>query len=304
MPIDMPSPHRTARQGFTLIELLVMIAIIAVLIALLLPAVQQAREAARRTQCKNNLKQIGLALHSYHDTHERFPPGWMASTDGVGPDVPGGLNGFGWGALILPQLGEAPLYSRLQFERSIMDQSGGAGNRSLLNKSIPLLQCPSDEYVSTWVMPDPANGTIKLALAATRYVGIFGVRPITDCYSLKPGEQCIGEGPLFHNSRIAIEEIVDGASHTLLAGERTFSDLPSTWSGVLSGGQDPIERVLGCVSNPINKGTATQDFSSRHAGGAQFLMAGGSVAFLSENTDPGVFSALGTIEGGERASEF
>ncbi|MCA9043929.1 MAG: DUF1559 domain-containing protein, partial [Planctomycetaceae bacterium] len=113
-------PARPRRRGFTLIELLVVIAIIAVLIALLLPAVQQAREAARRAACKNNMRQLGLGLHNYHDSHGVFPSGWIGATTGVGPDVEG-MNGFGWGTMILPYVDQAPLYSQLNFSQSIID---------------------------------------------------------------------------------------------------------------------------------------------------------------------------------------
>ncbi len=106
------------QQGFTLIELLVVIAMIAILIALLLPAVQQAREAARRTQNRNNLKQIGIALHNYHETASMFPPGWIGVT-GTRPDV-AGRSGFGWAAFILPMLEQQPLHRRIEFSSSIM----------------------------------------------------------------------------------------------------------------------------------------------------------------------------------------
>ncbi|HTI49623.1 MAG TPA: DUF1559 domain-containing protein, partial [Planctomycetaceae bacterium] len=97
-------------RGFTLIELLVVIAIIGVLVALLLPAVQQAREAARRAQCKNNLKQLGLALHNYHDTANTLPPGWISGNAGV---TATGCSGWGWGTMILPNLDQGPLYQTL-----------------------------------------------------------------------------------------------------------------------------------------------------------------------------------------------
>ncbi|MBM4076801.1 MAG: DUF1559 domain-containing protein, partial [Planctomycetes bacterium] len=107
---------RKPNRGFTLIELLVVIAIIAVLISLLLPAVQQAREAARRTQCRNNLKQIGLALHNYHDSFTAIPPGWIGVTANV-PDIEG-TNGFSWAVFLLPSMDQGNLYNRINFNLS------------------------------------------------------------------------------------------------------------------------------------------------------------------------------------------
>src|SRR5262245_60462030 len=106
--------HR--RRGFTLIELLVVIAVIAILVSLLLPAVQQAREAARRTQCRNNLKQIGLALHNYHTACNMFPPGYVA-----GAPYPATTNGWSWCAQILPHLDQTPLYEKINFQLPVED---------------------------------------------------------------------------------------------------------------------------------------------------------------------------------------
>jgi prepilin-type N-terminal cleavage/methylation domain-containing protein len=178
--------NRATRSGFTLIELLVVIAIIAVLIALLLPAVQQAREAARRSQCKNNLKQLGLAMHNYHDTFGAFPPGWIAATRGVGPDVNGGLNGFGWGAMILPMMEQAPVYNQFRFELSINDTTGTPSNRSLIATSLPTFRCPSDPAPVTWQLKNSAGTTVIADVASTNYLALFGLRAIEECYLLPP----------------------------------------------------------------------------------------------------------------------
>ena len=134
--------RRARRRGFTLNELLVVIAIIAILVALLLPAVQSAREAARRSQCKNGLKQTGLALHSYHETHSSFPPGFISrNVQASDPVTPTNIApGFSWGTMILPNLDQEPLYSSLDFERDADDPT----NLSFGQTSLPVFRCPSD----------------------------------------------------------------------------------------------------------------------------------------------------------------
>jgi len=132
------SKHRL-RRGFTLIELLVVIAIIAILIALLLPAVQQAREAARRTQCKNHLKQIGLAIHNYHDTHNTFPPGYIARIPQNITSSERGL--YGWGAFVLPYMDQAPLYNLLQVG-NVPLETNAVTNLAALQTPLPAFSLP------------------------------------------------------------------------------------------------------------------------------------------------------------------
>src|SRR5579871_6659577 len=154
---------QTKRKGFTLIELLVVIAIIAVLMALLLPAVQQAREAARRSQCKNNLKQVGLALHNYHEIANMLPPGWVGITAGA-PDIHG-LNGWGWASKILPLLDQSTAYNQINFS---VDVSNAANNAMRLT-TFPVFRCPSDPQPDTWTIYDQSSGTpingVDLAIA-------------------------------------------------------------------------------------------------------------------------------------------
>src|SRR5579863_9248252 len=119
------------KKGFTLIELLVVIAIIAILVSLLIPATQQAREAARRSQCKNNLKQIGLALHNYHDAFGSFPPAFVADANGKPM--------HSWRVLILPYLDQLPLYKEYNFS----EPWDGPNNSRLLNRMPPAFSCPS-----------------------------------------------------------------------------------------------------------------------------------------------------------------
>jgi len=298
------------RRGFTLIELLVVIAIIAILVALLLPAVQQAREAARRTQCKNNMKQLGLALHNYHDVHRKFPPGWIA-VDGFAHSAHDGLNGAGWGTMILPFLDQAPLYDRFDSNLAIEDPA----NISFLDNVLPAWQCPSDPKPDKWeIEEEGVPGNVLAQLPTANYIGSFGTEELDGCENA-PGTapvaangQCQGDGVLFHNSCVAIRDITDGTTNTLLVGERkTDVNLGwfSTWPGMVSEGEEAFQRILGSADHvPNDPAGHFDDFSSRHVGGAQFCLGDGSVRFISENISDIVYHGLATRQGGEVIGEF
>ena len=296
-------------KGFTLIELLVVIAIIAILVALLLPAVQQAREAARRASCKNNMKQIGLALHNYHDVHNSFPSGWIGVQNGMA-NAEGG-SGFGWGTMLLPYLDQAPLYSQFNFSKA-MDV---APNRNLLQTSLPTFQCPSDPKPETFEIPD-RNGT-NIRLATFNYPGVFGTIEIDECenppgtFPVSSSGQCVSDGTFYHNSAIRFRDFVDGSSSTLVVGERTTFHDPATgeafygtWSGSLPEVEEAPSRILGHAEEPPNVGLHPEDFGSSHTGGAQFVLGDGHVIFVSENIDTKVFQSLSTRAGHEVVSGF
>lgn len=289
-------------RGFTLIELLVVIAIIGILVALLLPAVQQAREAARRTQCRNNLKQIGLALHNYHDVHLTLPPGWIGATAGV-HDIEG-INGFGWGVFLLPYMDQAPLYNQFNFSVSLVDPVHNEERVQIL----PVFRCPSDVGEATWQIEEEANpGTVIATLSTANYVGAFGTTELEDCESgsgLTNG-QCRGNGSLFHNGKVLLRDYTDGTSNTFVCGERVSTAGYSTWVGVVPEGEEAMARILGVADHlPNHEPLHLDDFSSQHTGGAFFVMGDGAVRFVSENLDENVYKGLFTRSGGEVTGEF
>ncbi|MEZ6060347.1 MAG: DUF1559 domain-containing protein [Planctomycetaceae bacterium] len=307
-------PNRSRVRGFTLIELLVVIAIIAVLIALLLPAVQQAREAARRTQCRNNLKQIGLALHNYHDVHRTLPSGWIAVLNGQ-PSPHDGLSGFGWATMILPYLDQQNLYNQLDLNLAVNDHR----NEPFIRKRITAYVCPSDPQPETWWIheADHSHGHVAPAtmqqdhvdlaeLATANYAGVFGTQDLHLCEHVSGA--CLSDGTFYHNSSVRLRDLTDGTSSTLIVGERlTKPELEwfTTWSGMVPEGEEAFSRILGSTDHtPNSRALHLDDFSSHHTGGALFCLGDGSVHFISENIDHGVYQKLATIAGGEAVGEF
>jgi prepilin-type N-terminal cleavage/methylation domain-containing protein/prepilin-type processing-associated H-X9-DG protein len=322
------------RRGFTLIELLVVIAIIAVLIGLLAPAVQKVREAASRLQCKNNLKQIGLALHGYHDSLKRFPPGYVST---VGPGGPADDQGPGWGwaAHLLPYLEQEPLHRQIDFTKDIKDPANAAVRMSV----IKIFLCPSDPGNQTFTVnalndPTPAYSTPvtdmngqPVQVAHSNYVGIFGNPEITvDPGFLLPDANRASNhrGMFYRNSRVRIADVTDGTSNTLFVGERSSNLAYATWTGAVTGGQVPPKKpdtynfgpegapilVLGHTGDasdvpphtPNSSVNHVDDFWSGHIHGVNFLFVDGSVQSINDSISPSVWWALGTKSGDEAVS--
>ncbi len=297
------------RRGFTLIELLVVIAIIAILVALLLPAVQQAREAARRTQCKNNLKQLGLALHNYHDAMKTFPPGYVSLFDATGNDTG---PGWGWASFLLPQLEQSPLFNQVNFNFGIEH----AANATPRVQKLPTFLCPSDIAPDRWqaARRDLSTGAFLsniCEVASANYIGMFG--------TFEPGVG--GDGVSFRNSHVGLRDMTDGSSSTLMVGERSFRLGEATWTGAVigavivadgsdgvgTGPPEPASSIIlghsGDGYSPGNPRSHVNQFYSLHAGGVQFLFGDGHVGFLNSSLDYGVYQALTTRAGGEPVSD-
>ncbi|MSU79894.1 MAG: DUF1559 domain-containing protein [Gemmataceae bacterium] len=268
------------RKAFTLIELLVVIAIIAILIALLVPAVQKVREAAARTTCTNNLKQIGLALHSYHDANKKLPPGYVMN---VAAGVETGP-GWGWATHILPQLDQVPLSSQIKLNVDVTN----AVHASARTQRLAVFICPSDDYVGSFT---PTGATVSLA--HSDYVGVFGSNEIET-------DPAAGNGFFFRNSQLRFVQITDGTSNTFMVGERCSMRMTATWTAVIAGIDEAQALVLGTCDHPPNDPSGhPEDFASRHTIGANFLYGDGTVRVIGSSISPTLYQALATRAGNE-----
>jgi prepilin-type N-terminal cleavage/methylation domain-containing protein/prepilin-type processing-associated H-X9-DG protein len=286
-------------KAFTLVELLVVIAIIGVLIALLLPAVQRVREAAARTQCKNNLKQIGLALHNYHDRAGVFPPGYASAVAADGSDLG---PGWGWGAFLLADLEQDNLKRQIRFNLDI----GDAANATARMESLRVFRCPSDNASATFTtVGNPVN------IAHANYVGVFGTNEIED----GPG---LGNGVFYRNSRVRMADITDGTSGTFIVGERSSDIALATWTGSVTNAEVPLQSdpcitegpqllILGRGDHEPNSPSAhIDDFYSRHIQGVNCLFADGSVRIIGNAIAISVWQGIQTRAQGEavNSSDF
>lgn len=297
---------RRSRSAFTLIELLVVITVIAVLIALLLPAVQQIRETANRSSCSNNLRQIGLAVRSYIAAHQVAPI--SIGPWGGGPNETPEKNGKGWLVSILPQMDQQPLFDQFHFEGNFFSNSGikDSSCRTAVKTNLPVLHCPSDG--DSWELSKNQYQWDNIEVAVTNYKGCIGDTRMGGGGSAFPGTE-----PDCHNRwqcngvfwRKSYQDpgrwdhFPDGRPNTFLVGE----DVPrynrhSTWA-YANGDYASCHTPLNYMPDPPDAGRWQNaiSFRSLHPGGANFCFADGSQRFIQEGIDHDVYRALGTRDG-------
>jgi len=287
-------------RGFTLVELLVVIAIIGMLIALLLPAVQAARESARQLQCVNNLKQIGLAMHGYATAnHNAFPPGRYNAP-----------NDIGWAVLVLPYLEQSALAQNFHMNANFFD----AVNQPVVQTPLAVFQCPSVPGTRTFQMLTSAGAPFNPPAtgAASDYFACYGVYDA----SYGSSTQCLG---IFQNNAPQpLANIIDGTSSTILVFEQAgrpaqwcngkliagINEVNGAWWGAwaafngpeVQGYDDSCTQSIGTCAVNCNNGRGLYAF---HPGGANVLMADGSVHLLQTSTSLNVLYALATLANGE-----
>ena len=295
------------RRAFTLVELLVVIAIIGILIGLLLPAVQAAREAARRAQCSNNLKQLGLALHMYHDSLGGLPPGWIAQHPSNNRPYWLGRPGWGWAARILPYLEQTNVVDNLiDYRLPLLDAYHDQARRTV----IPTYICPSDSGASIFLlesgptpMPNYQADYVPTQVSKTNYVGVFGTVRMLNAGC--PMGDCVGNGTMVLQRSFKFRDISDGLSNTFITGERNSEFSPSTWLGVFAGAAHAPGRIVAVAETPPNSSVNPAfTFSSYHPAGTNFLSADGSVKMITESINTLTYHALCTRAGGEVIGEY
>lgn len=319
------------RRGFTLIELLVAISIIGILMSLLLPAVQAARESARKTQTRNNLKQIGLALHNYHDAHRVFPASYFADTLAATRNLTtfDGPNGFAWGAVLLPYLDQTPLYRQFDMRQPCWSTA----NATPARVTLPVFLSPSATGGTEPFAVKDAMGNTLAIFARSHFVANAGQEePWGFTVSDYSG---IADGPMYRNSRTRAADVKDGLSTTVFIGEHSSKLSNKTWVGVVPGaqvcGNDPILFPLTACDHAatlvnVHSGPAADEIDpisgfapihppnsplchvcqmySEHQGGAHVTMGDGSVRFINQMIHQPTWAALSSRAKSDPVGEY
>lgn len=305
---------RSVRPGFTLVELLVVIAIIGVLVALLLPAVQAAREAARRSSCSNNLKQIGLALHNYHDVQNSFPPGKITP----GPCC-GTQSMTSWTIAILPFIEQSPLYD--QYDQNVTNEH--PNNQYVREQSVATYQCPSDLNSNKLERPGSGPGN-QLNYRHGSYRGVGGSAWDNRAQRISGGgwwDDCANTHPDFLRGMLScsmwpgaprrrdparMRDVIDGTSNTLMVGEQAASRTTNrgtfwaySYTSYNTSDAYPQSTTLLEYNRCGTSNQCKRGWGSFHPGGLQFCLGDASVRFISETIDIYTFCNMATMAGQE-----
>ena len=292
-----PGKPAAYRYAFTVLELLISMGVVGMLIGLLMPALMAARESARRATCASNLRQIGAAVHGYHDRAGQLPSAWRPAANDL-------RFAYGWATQILPELEQSDRWRQLSFQ----DRPAAISENTFV--SPPLLGCPSDitepvfdlweesdahdEVSAVKLRDDSAEGESLhrlMVLPTANYLGVFGTVEADEAPF--HSSSSFGDGSLIHNGKVRWADLQRGLSNTLLVGERTMAMVPSTWLGVDFRGEDAACRLVGSAMTRPNCGECDEcEFSSRHVGGAAFAWADGHVAMVSDDIDPVAYQQI------------
>jgi prepilin-type N-terminal cleavage/methylation domain-containing protein/prepilin-type processing-associated H-X9-DG protein len=314
------------RDGFTLVELLVVIAIIGGLVGLLLPAVQAAREASRRSQCSNNLRQIGIAMHAFLDARRQFPAGYLMDTAAPTPD-PDTLDappGTGWGLAIAPWLEEIATASAYSAAQGV----AAAGNAPVVSRRLATFLCPSSTGPRSPFAALDAAGAAHASgavLGRSDYVANAGHEDPWDGPP-RADWRTLANGPLYRNSRVRPADVTDGLSRTVFVGEHSQALCQKTWAGVVPGAfshpaatyrssagaeraaalvlshSGPAANEPGVIHAPNDPAAHCDQMFSEHSAGANVLFGDGSARLVEASIDRSIWAAACSIGGGEISS--
>jgi prepilin-type processing-associated H-X9-DG protein len=282
-------------RAFTVLELLIVTAVVGMIIAILLPALTVAREAARCVQCKNNMRELSVAIQLYHDGAKQLPTAWSMASDKA--------SGYGWIVPLLPHLEHVNLRQSIDCKLPVAAQENAAAR----NSDLPLLRCPSDILEPTFLLiagghhvvtiptramsKGPLNhaaNSLPLRLPTTNYLGVFGTIEADDTFPAPSGD-----GAIVADRIVRYADLQRGQSHTIIIGERTTAMAPSTWYGVHFKGEDAACRLVGsAITSPNCRSCDECEFSSRHSGGTNFVWADGHVSLVEDHIDPHEYRRL------------
>lgn len=279
----MKHPLTKRPRGFSLVELITAFFVLTILLALIAPAMQQARSDARRDQCKNNLKQIGIAMHNYHDVHNCMPPAWTNHTPHAGDKAR-----YGWSMALAPFLDQIAVYDQADFS----NQNPRAYKAT--QSALAIYRCPSD----TTEALNPLRGKYGTSNYSANFGTTAPPRWLGSGMSANwPGQAptlLMTDGMCWYNSCCRFRDVTDGTSYTLLVGERSIASGAGIWMGVRGNNYESDLTTDTSAGNEINSGETS--FSSNHTGGAVFLFGDGRVQFINEKISTGSGQQLGTFQ--------